>query len=264
MLEKSIVTHENCSAQYIEFWATSINAMNDTTERELYVNEFTKRVKLYAENKNTPLTAEQEIKLKTMGFEDIFIISFSGNKSYDKLDMWRGYGGNGYGICIEFDFDNITRFHKSNNGERLIMEDVYILTPCKYSKPEDILISDKLIQDTYNAIIAPHSPDLTTTLKEVGIRAQITDQSAIYKHVAYESENEYRMIAPSNNRIYHNKVGNFIKPYVKHRIPLCSIVSITIGPCIKESDVVKSIVKMIERILGYDVSIKYSKIPYRG
>ena len=71
MLEKSIIMHDKCLVKYIEFWATSINAMNDTAERELYINEFIKRVKQFAESKNTPLTIEQESYLKNMGSDEI-------------------------------------------------------------------------------------------------------------------------------------------------------------------------------------------------
>ena len=60
MLEKSMVLHNKCLVKYIEFWASSINAMNDTSERELYINEFTKRVKQFAESQNTPLTTEMK------------------------------------------------------------------------------------------------------------------------------------------------------------------------------------------------------------
>ena len=60
------------------------------------------------------------------------------------------------------------------------------------------------------------------------------------------------------------KIGSFIKPYVKYQIPISAITDITIGPCIKNSDHIKSIVRMIEKKLGPKVDIKYSSIPYRG
>jgi len=238
--------------------------MNDTSERELYINEFTKRVKQFAESQNTPLTTEQESCLKNMGSDEIYIISFSGERSYDKLDMWRGYGGNGTGICIGFNFRNVPRFYASNDGHTFHMEDVYELKECRYSKPEDITIQDDLIQDTYDAIINTSSRNSADIIRRAGILARITKESAIYKHEAYYSEDEIRMIVPSNGEVYHNKVGSFIKPYVKYQIPISAITDITIGPCIKDSDNIKSIVRMIGRKLGPQVDIKYSSIPYRG
>ena len=264
MLEKSIIMHDKCQVKYIEFWATSINAMNDTAERELYINEFIKRVKQFAESKNTPLTIEQESYLKNMGSDEIYIISFSGKKSYDRLDMWRGYGGNGTGICIGFDFDKVPVFYVSNEGKRLIMEDCYKFETCRYERAEDINIPDNLIQETYDAVTNPMSGCISDTIARAGILARITRESAIHKHVAYISEDEIRMIVPSNGEVFHNKIGSFIKPYVKYQIPISAITDITIGPCIKNSDHIKSIVRMIEKKLGPKVDIKYSSIPYRG
>lgn len=264
MLEKSIVMHDKCLVKYIEFWASSINAMNDTAERELYINEFVKRVKQFAESKNTPLTTEQETCLKNMGSDEIYIISFSGEKSYDKLDMWRGYGGNGTGICIGLDFDKVPVFYTPYEGKRLIMEDGYKFETCIYDRAENINIQDDLIQETYDAVTHPMSGSISDTIARAGILARITRESAIYKHEAYVSEDEVRMIVPSNGEVFHNKVGSFIKPYVKYQIPISAITDITIGPCIKDSDNIKSIARMIKRKLGPQVDIKYSSIPYRG
>lgn len=129
---------------------------------------------------------------------------------------------------------------------------------------EDINIPDNLIQETYDAVTNPMSGCISDTIARAGILARITRESAIHKHVAYISEDEIRMIVPSNGEVFHNKIGSFIKPYVKYQIPISAITDITIGPCIKNSDHIKSIVRMIEKKLGPKVDIKYSSIPYRG
>ena len=58
--------------------------------------------------------------------------------------------------------------------------------------------------------------------------------------------------------------GNLIKPYIDFFIPFSAIVSITIGPCINGSNSIKNLEQFIKIKLGFDFTIRYSQIPYRG
>ena len=51
MQNNSLKYDENTSQRYIEFWATEITALNDTTERDLFVDVLVNKVRLYAGEK---------------------------------------------------------------------------------------------------------------------------------------------------------------------------------------------------------------------
>ena len=80
-----------------------------------------------------------------------------------------------------------------------------------------------------------------------------------YEPVVYIVEDEYRNINHSYGKPKFNKVGNVIKPYMVYPIPVTAISSITIGPCNKNSDIVKGLVRFIKTKLGNNFVIKYSK-----
>ncbi len=268
MLTHSIIVDKDTQAQYLEFWATWICAMNDTAERDLYIGELLKRVKQYAKDKNAPLTAEQEsiLQRQISMLDEIYVISLSGPTSVDNIDMWRAYGGNGTGICIGIDFSQVPQIISTNDKNVYQMETSYSVKQCQYCMPDKIKINKGLIEKAYNYLVNSHDKnDCESAVKKAGIIKQITEQAAYYKHPAYKSENEWRIITFScGDEVLFRKQGNAIKPYIKINIPLSAISSIMIGPCIKNAGETDCVVRMIKRIIGPNISILYSKIPYRG
>ena len=188
------------------------------------------------------------------------IISLSDSNLFDDLNMWRGYGGNGIGVCLEFDFAKIKCFYKTNEDNFYKMENVYKLLECQYLKQEEIPIDDDLVMKVYNVL----KQNNVQLIKEASLIKQISEESMKYKHKAYESEKEWRFIINSIQNPEHSKIKNIIKPYLKFKIPLDALISITLGPCIKDSFEILSLERFIKQKLGSNFLIKYSNIPYRG
>lgn len=266
MLEHSIIENEDPQKRSLAFWATHSCALNDTSERELYLGELINRVKRHAINKGTMLDPQIESRFKKMQLDDFYVISFSDPQLVDSLDMWRGYGGNGVGICLEIDFSQLSSPNQiiDINYFRMIRE--FVTRACLYQDPDKIEIDEKLIEDAYACLIdLNESSDLYSVLKKVSLITRIADEAIYYKHPAYESEKEWRIVTNSNGKKVHfYKKGNLIKPYVKFPIPLSAITSIMIGPCVKDSAEIESLERMIRRKIRPNIDIRYSEIPYRG
>lgn len=265
MLGNSIVEEKETGNSYLSLWATHINFLNDETERELYVNKLLSDVTNYFTCKNEYPTPQQIEYIKQLCINNIYVISLSSEKLNDDLSMWRGYGANGYGVCIEFDFSKIAPFSWNKDTNMYQTENVYAPQKCIYCKPEEIEIDNDLLEKIYNHLTNNSNVNgLDYTMNEASIITQIMNKIAIYKHEAYIVEDEYRIINHSYGKPKFNKVGNVIKPYMVYPIPVTAISSITIGPCNKNSDIVKGLVRFIKTKLGNNFVIKYSNIPYRG
>jgi hypothetical protein len=265
MLTSSLIVVDDTNCKYIEFWATGINALNDTTERDLFVNALIKEVRQYANNKGNTLTSEQEKELGKLCYTDLYVISLTGSNLSvsDELNMWRGYGGNGSGVCIEFDFSKVQPINPIGINA-FQMEDKYILRECEYLMPEDITLKQDLIMQIYDALFINEKDNMKTTVYMAGIIARIAKLSPYYKHKAYESEHEWRIVKHSLEQPKYRKRGDLVIPYITYRIPVTAITSVKIGPCIKSTFIIDNLVSFIYKKLGPNIEIKYSDIPYRG
>ena len=265
MLNNSLKFDENTSQRYIEFWATEITALNDTTERDLFVGVLVNKVRLYAGKKGKQLTDEQEQELGKLCYSDLYVISLTSKELSisDELNMWRGYGGNGYGACLELDFSNVPPFY-STGKNAFQMEDVFIPCKCKYTNAADIEIDDEIVTQLYEVLTSTEEDYTKKTLAKSAIMSKVSNIAPYYKHEAYKSEHEWRFVKHSLAEPKYRKRGNLIIPYITYNIPVTSIISIKIGPCIKNSDDIDSLVQFIRRKLGRNVQIKFSEIPYRG
>lgn len=266
MLDKSIVKDESTGALYLQLHASHISTLNDTSERNLFILPFMNKVKEYAATQNTALTPEQEEELRKMCFGDVYVISLS--KSSDDLGMWRGYGGNGSGVCLELDFSQVKRYYKGNESNQYIMEDMYDIKKCEYKLPQEIKMeieSDTdLTQKTYQCLQICNENNDENTIKRAGIIKQITDKALLCKHKAYESEKESRFIQYGGMPLFYENGGPIRKSYVIKSIPLCAITSVMIGPCIRNSRAIICLEQYLRVKLGKGTQIAYSQIPYRG
>lgn len=264
MLEKSIVLNKETGVKYLKFRATHIMALNDFTERELFVRKFVEAVCKYAIAKDEELTSEQYDRLEEMCNIDAYVISLSDSDLYDDLNMWRGYGGNGNGICLEFDFSKIPVFYSSKTSNIFQTENVYLPKQCQYFQPEEINIDSGLVETVYEILKCKNAETDSNAIKQANYITQIAEYSTIYKHIAYKSEKEWRFVVHSLSEPFFSNNGNLIKPHIDFFIPLSAIVSITIGPCINGSNSIKNLEQFIKIKLGPDFAIRYSQIPYRG
>ena len=263
MLTNSLVIDKKTEPQYLELWATKITSLNDTTERDLFVNVLINDVRRYANEQQKCLTEEQEKILGKLCYSDMYVISLSDNFVLlsDELNMWRCYGGNGYGACLEFDFSKVPTFY-SVTENMLHLEDAFMLQKCKYVIAEEIKIEQELIEQIYRAIDNTEKDYLKKILTEASIMSRIACLSPYYKHKAYESEHEWRIVKHSLEEP-KLRTKAFI-PYITCSIPISAISSIKIGPCVKDNDYTIKMEKFIRNKLGQQIAITYSEIPYRG
>ena len=107
MIEHSLCYEEgDIHPKYITMWATHYAFQNDPTECQLFfeglkagILDYTKKNNIALNDKEKELTQHPQYNL------NIFTISFS--KQEDDLTMWRGYGQNGDGISLGFDFSKL-------------------------------------------------------------------------------------------------------------------------------------------------------------
>ena len=173
--------------------------------------------------------------------------------------MWRGYGGNGSGVNIEFDFLNIPAFYKTSAGD-FKCEHTYRPVKCKYLVPEKCYVDNDLASRVYNFL----TKDPQDKYEDVKLMREIEEIATITKHDAYHSEQEWRFVL-SEYCMPKTKFSNgVIKPYIEFKVPIKVISGITIGPCIDGDYATGSIKRYIKEKLGTDIQIRVSKIPYRG
>lgn len=265
MLTDSLKFEKNTSQRYIEFWATDITVLNDTTERNLFVDLLVDKVRKYATEKKTKLTIAQEKELGKLCYSDMYVISFTSTdlSLSDELNMWRGYSGSGHGVCLELDFSKVPAFYVTNN-DTYQMENTFRPQKCKYINADEIEIDKDLVRQLYEELNSSEKDYIKGTLAQSSLISRIAKIAPYYKHIAYKSEYEYRLVIPSLEEPQYKKIGNIIKPHIIYRIPISAISSIKIGPCIKDSDSIKSLENFILSKLGKEVEIKYSEIPFRG
>lgn len=265
MLTTSLVIDPNTEQRYIEFWATEITALNDTTERELFVNALVEKVRQYTIEKGDNLTNEQEKELNKLCYSNLYVISLTDkNLSLsDELNMWRGYGGNGYGVCLKLDFSNVPPFYQARDRE-FQMEEVFKPRECKYINEQNIEIDKDIVKQLYEILTVSEKCDKMNILRKSAMISRIVGISPYYKHEAYQAEHEWRFVIHSLVEPKYRKRGELIIPYITYKIPLTAIKSIKIGPCIKNSESIDRLVQFIHSKLGQQIEIKFSAIPYRG
>ncbi len=244
MLEKSIISDKDTQVRYLNMWATHIKYLNDETERELFTDALKKTVSIYAQEHNTPLDNEQLKELDILCDVDSYIISLSEHQ--DDLNMWRGYGGNGVGANIEFDFNNISAFYSTSKSNQFKMERTYDAKECNYFQPEECKIDKSLVERVGYYLLHKKKIKNSINSDEIKIMRDIQDLATVAKHIAYISEKEWRFICKTSSIPKHIMSKGIIKPYIEFSIPIEAITSITIGPCIKDGYDIISITRFIK------------------
>ena len=262
MLEKSVFVDQETGVRYFNMWATHVKYLNDETERKLYVDMFLEKGSEYFKMKGSSLSEEQQKDLKTFCDEDLYIISLSENQ--DDLDMWRCYGGDGIGVNIGFDFSNRTVYNCAPKASAFKMEQVYNVCKCDYFREGDCCVDNSLVEKIYNHYTDKSNGLIQPKVKvSLDIMREIQDRGVLLKHCAYKEEREWRIVCKSSYfQPKHAYKNGIIKPYIEFKIPLSTITSITIGPCIKDEYAVMSIEDFVRRRLC-GVSVNFSEIPYR-
>ena len=270
MMEKSLCSEDNdFHPKYLKMWASNYAQQNDPTECKWFFDALEKKVKQYVQKHNIVLTPEDEQLLREPSFGmNLFTISFS--EQEDDLTMWYGYGEDGDGVSLGFDFSELPNSPMaiciSNKGIDKIPEaDTKILyikdkpLKCQYVKPDEDFLDDEIVKNTIEC--------LTTVDKELKDLAQgmvCFNNAPLYKHYKYAQEKEYRIIKTGNNIKYQLIKNNTLRTYIEIKIAISCLKKIVVGPCKtynsqKNADLISSYMAT----KGLNVEVVGSEIPYR-
>lgn len=263
MFDESLIIDEKTGVRYLLFHASHVSTLNDSSERNMYIQPFMEKVKQYAKDQEENFNSMQEEELRKMCYCDAYVISLSTCK--DDIGMWRGYGGNGNGICFEFDFSKVKPFNKETDSNLNVMEEGVKLMKCNYYSPKGFDIDPTLVMQTYQCLLNHEQDNVKNIIDKAGIIKHITEKAISCKHKAYECEQEYRYVTYNRMPFFlKGEDGVIRKSYVIKAIPLSAITSVIIGPCIKDSRNIVCLEQYLRMKLDKSTNILYSEIPYRG
>ena len=257
---------------HLIMWAGYYSYQNDSTECELYFKGLKKAIQAYSKNTSRNLMEEYNKCVsdpkKDLG---IYLISFS--EQEDDLTMWRGYGQNGDGISLGFNFNKLPgsqlmHLYDKNDPEansqqvddRLINRTDFP-EKCIYTEPNNIKIENEVYDKTLRIL-----QEEDNEFKDIILSLINSKEAPKYKHIKYAAEKEHRIIKKkiiSKFRIGRNGLPI---PYIEVGIPLNCLQKIIIGPCLESSQAETRLKKYL-LTKGDDIEhidIITSQIPYRN
>ena len=199
MIDHSLVYEKNdINPTYITMWATHYAYQNDPTECQFFFEGLQNRILNYAKTKKVELTDEDKQLIKQPWYGlNIYTISLSTQE--DDLTMWRGYGQNGDGISLGFDFSKLPStlpIYGPDCKEREYRSEsdpTYLLTrnirECKYIDPNNIEIAEEAYERAIDNIFGKDKE-----WNDVKQKRLINEYAPIYKHYKYKAEGEWRII----------------------------------------------------------------------
>ena len=266
MMEHSLCYEEgDIHPKYITMWATHYAYQNDPTECQLFFEELERNVKDYTEKNHIELEDEDKKLVQQTSYGmNIFTISFS--KQEDDLIMWRGYGQNGDGLSLGFDFSTLPStlpMYVADYKERKCKsesEPTFLLLneikKCEYVDANNINIAEEACNRTLKNIL---NKEEWADVKQAIIN---NEYAPIYKNKKYEAEGEYRIVKHQTMPQYR-LADNKLIPYIKVNVPVNCLKRIVVGPCLKSSEVIMRI-KSFLWTKGMDIEVISSTIPYRN
>lgn len=267
MMEHSLCYEEgDIHPKHITMWATHYAYQNDPSECQLFFEGLKKNIADYIIKNHIVLNNKDKESIQNLCYSlNIFTISFS--KQEDDLTMWRGYGQNGDGITLGFDFSKLPLtlpMYGADYKERKSWsesEPTYLLQKeikkCEYVDSNNIKIAEEACDRTLKNIF--NKDDEWKDVKQAIINNEF---APIYKHKKYEVEGEYRIVKHQIMPQYR-LADNKLIPYIKVNVPIECLNRIIIGPCQSSSEVVMR-TKSFLLTKGIDVEVTSSIIPYRS
>lgn len=257
---------------HLIMWAGHYSYQNDPTECKLYFNGIEKAIQDY-DNETSCNLMEKYNKYTSDPKKDlgIYLISFS--EQEDDLTMWRGYGQNGDGISLGFNFEylpgpQLMHLYDKKDPEanshqlddRLINRTDYP-EECIYTEPNNIKIENEVYHKTLRIL-----QEEDNEWKDIILSLINSKEAPKYKHIKYAAEKEHRIIKKkiiSKFRIGRNGLPI---PYIEVGIPLNCLQKIIIGPCLDFSEAITRIKKflMTKGVDIENIEIITSQIPYRN
>ena len=236
-----------------ELWATYSQTLNDISEekfgRQLVSGYVTPKIRS-EEGKKKLSTV---LRLEGRRFVTCFCCSS------DVLSMWRYYGNQGGGYCLEFDGPDLQMCKFPQFGAKLLMK------------------------MHYGASLSPEMKEFLDAVAECASKGMPYAHEAAFrtlpfvyklKDQAFHEEQEWRLLVddPDDPSLYHFREGHGgIKPFLKlrpykgdgtaTRLPLKRIV---IGPTLRNDPVLKETIQMMLAKYGYGgLPVEFEKSPIR-
>lgn len=257
MLDESLKRSKESGELQLLIRATHCDFLNDQTEGKLFKKCLRRDLSAYADKQKHQLTDEEFAIFDALyDVNDAFVISFSA--SGDSLDMWRVYGGNGKGVCLGFDFSP-TEPWIDDDGIGHMSETIDVIR-CQYFHPS-ATIEESIVANVYDRLI---NTKLDTIVK-AGHLANGFKYGLTYKHQAYKSEEENRLIF---SKLPYDKDIKFyegtLKPYIDYPIDVKRLKRVVVGPCLNPDEMKTKLTQILKYKGIYKVNVETSEIPYRG
>ena len=269
MMEHSLCYEgEDYHPKYLTMWATHYAHQNDPIECKLFLSGLQKAVKNYANQHNIVLSPEDEQLLYEPWYGmGIYTVSFS--EQEDDLTMWRGYGQNGDGICLGFDFSKLPHLPMAHLldyesiGEVSEMDKTILYqndrpSRCRYVKPHDDYIPNDAISRTIENLLSEKKE--WRDIIQIGIR---DNYAPLFKHYKYEQEKEWRIVHHGDIPKYRIVNDRDMIPYLEVKISIDCLRKIVIGPFISSKENAMNVKKYL-RSKSIDVDVVESEVPYRN
>lgn len=257
--------------QYLTLWATNYAYQNDFTECKLFLYALERAVEKYVKAKNIILPSESWKLLHESIFNmGIYTISFSEHD--DDLTMWRGYGQDGDGVSIGFDFSELPtppmagcydseQEIEASEIDREVLIQTDRLIKCEYVEPKDDFISEELVSKTVENLLSEDKD-----LKDIKQAFINYNNAPRYKHYKYEQEQEWRIIKNEALPKYKMVDNKHLVPYIKIKISIDCIKKIVVGPCLSSKETVRNVKNyLLSKHLDIEnIEVVESEIPYRN
>lgn len=170
-------------------WASSILFMNDEKEACIPFEIYGKLLYKEDKDKNTNIRKDYFNFFKEFRGLETYVISFSEKK--DDLNMWRAYGDNTSGICIEFNSDSLLKVLKENQ-EKMELR----FEKCIYDE-----------QEQKNAIQSfLDSKNGSKNLEADGIYKKLLKFSPYFKDESFRDEKEWRIVVKLDTGLENRKL----------------------------------------------------------
>lgn len=270
MMEHSLYhQNDNLEPTHLIMWAGHYSYQNDPTECKLYFDGLQKAIKEYSNHNQCNILEEYNSFInEPQNGLGLYFISFS--EQEDDLTMWRGYGQNGDGISLGFDFDKLPgaplmHLRDKNNPEnnnyqldtRLIYNKNYPIQ-CVYTEPNNVKIEEEAYHRTIKNL-----QDKDNEWRDVVQHLIDSKEAPKYKHFKYEVEKEHRIVKIGEMPKFRQGADGFPIPYIEVGIPLNCLQKIIIGPCQASIENLKR-VKTFLLSKNIDIPVINSIIPYRN
>lgn len=218
-------------------WATSISYLNDTSEREHYLDLVRERIAVYRQTHSLEdeRIFDDFVNGSDLGFDDRpFVASFS--QEDDSLPQWRSYCAQGNGVALGFRVDCLKRAFLQEDGPPMVLAS---FKPRLSFRKIDYLDASEIqsLDNEINAAIGesfrnaeedrdrPPNPYFNiSTPPSVYFKTIIEGVASFKKHPSFINEREYRILVDSIfwqiNRLEFRTTRSMLVPFVSVKIPL--------------------------------------------